>query len=86
MRQKSDICDIGTRGGIDMEQTNRLLTVSILGCGGRGFRTYGRLMNRLADKFKIVALCDTNADARLQLPQRNLTFRRTIVLRVTSNF
>ena len=46
-----------------MEQTNRLLTVSILGCGGRGFRTYGRLMNRLADKFKIVALCDTNADA-----------------------
>lgn len=46
-----------------MEQTNRLLTVSILGCGGRGFRTYGRLMHKLPDKFKIVALCDTNADA-----------------------
>ncbi len=46
-----------------MEQKTKLLTVSILGCGGRGFRTYGRLMHKLSDKFKVVALCDTNADA-----------------------
>lgn len=46
-----------------MEQTNKVLTVSILGCGGRGFRTYGRLMNKLPDKFRIVALCDTNPEA-----------------------
>ena len=46
-----------------MEQANKVLTVSILGCGGRGFRTYGRLMHKLPDKFRIVALCDTNAEA-----------------------
>lgn len=45
-----------------MEQANKVLTVSILGCGGRGFRTYGRLMHKLPDKFRIVALCDTNAE------------------------
>ena len=27
-----------------MEQTNKVLTVSVLGCGSRGFRTYGRLI------------------------------------------
>ena len=45
-----------------MEQTNKVLTVSILGCGSRGFRTYGRLMHQLPAKFRIVALCDTDAD------------------------
>ena len=45
-----------------MEQKNNVLTVSILGCGSRGFRTYGRLMHELPEKFRIVALCDTNPD------------------------
>ena len=45
-----------------MEQTNKVLTVSILGCGSRGFRTYGRLMHQLSAKFRIVALCDTDTD------------------------
>ena len=62
-----DTCAAGvvaveTQGECFMEQTNKVLTVSILGCGSRGFRTYGRLMHQLSAKFRIVALCDTDAD------------------------
>ena len=35
-----------------------MITVSILGCGSRGAFTYGRYMNKLKDKYKIVSLCD----------------------------
>lgn len=35
------------------------LTVAIIGCGGRGARTYGRIMfNYFPDKYEIVSLCD----------------------------
>lgn len=43
-----------------MANTNRIITVSIIGCGSRGFRSYGKLMKKFSDKFKIVALCDSN--------------------------
>ncbi|MBQ8395270.1 MAG: Gfo/Idh/MocA family oxidoreductase [Clostridia bacterium] len=41
---------------------NKILTVSILGCGSRGFHAYGMLINQLKDKFKIVSLCDCNEE------------------------
>lgn len=37
---------------------NRIFTVAILGCGGRGAESYGRLFASMTDKYKIVALCD----------------------------
>lgn len=41
---------------------DKLITVAIIGCGGRG-STYGRLMHeRFEGKFKIVALCDISID------------------------
>lgn len=45
-----------------MENTNenKILTVSILGCGSRGFHAYGTLINDMKDKFRIVALCDAD--------------------------
>ena len=40
---------------------DKIITVAIIGCGGRGCRTYGRLIrDSFADKFKVVALCDIN--------------------------
>lgn len=42
---------------------DKVLAVSILGCGSRGFRAYGRLMHKMKDKFAIVALCDTDKQA-----------------------
>ncbi len=44
---------------------NNVLTVAILGCGNRGAYTYGALMAKKPDKYKIVALCD-KSQARLQ--------------------
>ena len=44
---------------------NKIITVSIIGVGARGGEAYGRYINRLKDKYKIVALCDTNGK-RLQ--------------------
>ena len=37
---------------------NKVISVSILGCGSRGATVYGCLMNSMPDKFKIVSLCD----------------------------
>ena len=39
-----------------MEQ--KIFTVAIIGCGGRGADAYGSLINERKDRFKIVALCD----------------------------
>lgn len=39
-----------------------MITVSIIGVGARGGFVYGKYMNTLKDKFKIVALCDKNMD------------------------
>ena len=36
----------------------KIFTVAILGCGGRGADAYGSLINERKDRFKIVALCD----------------------------
>ncbi len=41
---------------------DKILTVSIIGCGSRGFHAYGMLINQLKDKFKIVSLCDCNEE------------------------
>lgn len=41
---------------------DKILTVSIIGCGSRGFHAYGTLINQLKDKFKIVALCDIDEE------------------------
>jgi predicted dehydrogenase len=47
----------------------KVFTVSILGCGSRGVDTYGRCMKENAsDCFKIVSLCDNNAQ-KLKLAQ-----------------
>ena len=37
---------------------NKIFTVAILGCGGRGAESYGRLFLEQKDKYRIVALCD----------------------------
>ena len=45
--------------------TNKIFTVAILGVGSRGGNAYGRVFNRMKDKFRIVALCDPR-EARLE--------------------
>ena len=57
---------------------NRVLTVAIIGCGGRGCRTYGRLMHdNFPEYFRVVALCDIKPDVlsfqseRLNVPNEN---------------
>ena len=40
----------------------RIFTVSIIGVGARGGEAYGRYIATLTDKFKIVSLCDPNAE------------------------
>lgn len=40
----------------------KVITVSIIGVGARGGEAYGRYIYRLKDKYKIVALCDVNAE------------------------
>jgi len=41
---------------------DKIVTVSIIGCGSRGVNTYGSIMQKMPDKFKIVALCDINEE------------------------
>ena len=41
---------------------DKKISVSIIGCGSRGFTVYGRLMHRMPDKFEILNICDQNAD------------------------
>lgn len=43
-----------------MSEKGKILTVGILGCGSRGFHAYGTLIGEMKEKFRIVALCDTN--------------------------
>ena len=40
---------------------SKIYTIAILGCGNRG-GVYANFMNKLPDKFKVVALCDTRVD------------------------
>lgn len=40
----------------------KLFTVAILGCGNRGAESYGTLLHALPEQFRIVALCETNAE------------------------
>ena len=39
---------------------NKIVTVSIIGLGGRGGEAYGRYIDKLKDKFKITHICDIN--------------------------
>ena len=39
---------------------NKIVTVSIIGLGGRGGEAYGRYIDKLKDKFKITHVCDIN--------------------------
>ena len=39
---------------------NKIVTVSIIGLGGRGGEAYGRYFDKLKDKFKITHVCDIN--------------------------
>ncbi len=48
---------------------DKILTVSILGCGSRGRDTYGKCMFDFKDKFKIVSICDIDKD-KIDLAQR----------------
>ena len=40
--------------------SNKIVSISIIGLGGRGGEAYGRYMAFLADKFKITHICDIN--------------------------
>lgn len=40
--------------------TNKIVTVSIIGLGGRGGEAYGRYLIKQKDKFKITHICDIN--------------------------
>lgn len=40
----------------------KIKTIAILGVGARGADAYGSLINKMTDKFKIVALCDLKQD------------------------
>ena len=42
--------------------SEKIITVSIIGVGSRGGEAYGRYINELKDKYKIVALCDERED------------------------
>lgn len=39
---------------------DKIFSVAILGCGGRGAESYGRLMYAQKNAYRIVSLCDTN--------------------------
>ena len=39
----------------------KIVTVSIIGLGGRGGESYGRYLITQKDKFKITHICDINA-------------------------
>lgn len=58
---------------------NRILNVAIIGCGGRGCRTYGHLMHDdFPEYYHISALCDIKPDVlayqseKLEVPEENL--------------
>ena len=38
----------------------KIVTISIIGVGGRGGEAYGRYIVTLKDKFKITHICDVN--------------------------
>lgn len=38
------------------------ISVSIIGCGSRGFTVYGRLMRKMPGKFDVLSICDQNAE------------------------
>lgn len=42
--------------------SEKIYTVAILGVGSRGGNAYGRIINKMKDKFRIVALCDPRAE------------------------
>ena len=56
--------------------TNNILTVAVIGCGGRG-RVYSSYMNNQPEKFKLVAMCDNNHEKldylanKYSIPQEN---------------
>lgn len=63
---------------------NKTLTVAIIGCGGRGCRAYGHLMHeKFSDQYKIVSLCDIQADVlnlqsqKLDVPRENCFLNET---------
>ena len=41
---------------------DKVFTVSIIGCGSRGCDTYGQIMYKDKNHFKIVSLCDTDSE------------------------
>ena len=50
---------------------NKVVTVSILGCGSRGHYTYGKCMaGQFGDRFQIVAVCD-NEQEKIDLAQKD---------------
>ena len=49
---------------------NKIFTVAILGCGSRGHYTYGKSMEGMPDKFKIVSVCDIDP-AKIALAQKD---------------
>ena len=42
--------------------SEKIFTVAILGCGGRGGEAYGRLFAKMPEKFRIVSVCDYNSE------------------------
>lgn len=42
--------------------SEKIFTVAILGCGGRGGEAYGRLFAKMPEKFRIVSICDYNPE------------------------
>ena len=55
--------------------TNRVLTVAVIGCGGRG-KTYSGYMLKQPDKYKLVSLCD-NSQAKLDFSATRLSIDKS---------
>ena len=39
----------------------KMITISIIGAGGRGGEAYGRYIYSLKDQYKITSICEVNA-------------------------
>ena len=54
---------------------DKKFTVSIIGCGSRGAFAYGRTMQKMPNKWEIVALCDTDSE-KLDIWSKNFGVKR----------
>lgn len=65
--------------------SEKIFTVSIIGCGARGKDVYGSYMKEIPEHYKIVALCDINK-IKLEIAKMISALKKQIALRTKMNF